>query len=135
MIYDIEQICNTIAETFFYNEHYNGCIITLRLHNNPYEIDSFYQIVYAGRSTYKLILGKLTYYPCNIDGKYNYLCYHDSAWRQDSYIKLEEIYKNYRKVTIDDITPMRWDIFPISIHPDNNFQVTTYEYKIESLEE
>lgn len=118
LIYDITNPCNKIAETFFDKTIYNGCIITLRLCKNSDECDSFYHLVYYARSNYKLVIGMFNDKPFFSEKHgFEFLSYHDSCWRYDSYKKLEKIVRdgNFRKVEIHEITPMQWKPIEFSI--------------------
>jgi len=121
--YNITNSCNAIAEAFIYKTNeYNGCAITLRLNNkNVNEIDYFYHLVYYARSNYKLVLGMLNQklFFSEKEG-FSFLCYHDSAWRQDSYRDLQNVFKkgNYSHISIEEITPVNWDQIECSI-PSN----------------
>lgn len=127
LIFDITNSCNKIAESFFYKtKEYNGCIISLRLCSE--EIDSFYHLAYYAVSNYKLVLGMLNenFYFSQEEG-FEFLSYHDSCWRHDSYKKLKSIVRegNFRNVKIQEITPMKWEPIDCSIRGniDNLFYV------------
>lgn len=120
-ISNIKNTCNVIAETFFdKTPGFNGCIITLRLYaENDNERDSFYHLAYYGRANYKLVLGllsdRMSFF--SIREGFSFLSYHDSCWRTDSYYPLEKIFKDgkFRKVVIDEITPVNWAQIEFSI--------------------
>lgn len=130
-VHDVTHSCNTIAEAFLYKtKEYNGCVITLRLSNkNVDEIDSFYHLVYYARSNYKLVLGALNQKLFFSDAEnFSFLCYHDSAWRYDSYRDLQSEFKkgNYSKISIEEITPIHWDQITCSIPSNSDCSFNVY---------
>ena len=135
--------CNAIAEAFVYKtKGYNGCVITLRLSNkNVDERDSFYHLAYYARSNYKLVLGSLNKSFFFDNATFRVLCYHDSAWRHDSYNQLESIWKDgaYRKISIEEITPVNWVPIECSISSNRNelfsVQVSNSEGRIKIKED
>lgn len=128
-IYDIEQVCNTIAETFFSKiPGFNGCGISLRLYAEDDGRDSFYHLIYYKRSNYKLVLGLLNDdFTFSNKEKFSFLSYHDSCWRYDSYNILEKIVNdgNFRKVVINEIMPVNWSPidFSISSNYDSDYLI------------
>ena len=118
-VYDIEDTCNTIADTFFHKTPgFNGCVISLRLYVKGDERDSFYHIAYCGRSNYKLVLGLLNSdFSFTSKEAFSWLSYHDSGWRHDSYRPLEKIFRDgkFRKIVVDAITPVNWAQLDFSI--------------------
>lgn len=134
-ISNTEHTCNTIVETFFdKTTDYNGCVISLRLCKEHNERDSFYHLVYYGISNYKLVLGLLNEMPFFSENEhFSYLSYHDSCWRYDSYRGLQKILKcgNYRKISIEEITPVSWipNEFLISSNCNSPFIVNVTKCK------